>query len=54
MAQLNYTSRGLRRRRGTDKREVTLPHKNPLIGETVRTSHTIEAKSEKQRTAEIG
>lgn len=48
MAEIRYTSRGMRRRRGTDKWEVTLSHTNPMTGETVRTFHTIEAKTEKQ------
>ena len=38
----------MRRRRGTDKWEVTLSHTNPMTGETVRTFHTIEAKTERQ------
>lgn len=45
---MKYTSRGLRRRRDTDKWEVILSHKDPMTGETVTTYHTIEAKTEKQ------
>ncbi len=48
MAELRYTTRSMRRRRRTDKWEVTLSHTNPMAGETVRTFHTIEAKTEKQ------
>lgn len=45
---MQYTSRGMRRRRNTDKWEVTLSHKDPITGEQVRSFHTIEAKTEKQ------
>lgn len=48
MADLNYTARSMRRRRGTDMWEISLSHKNPLTGETVRTYHTVEAKTERQ------
>ena len=49
MPEVRYKSRGgMRRRRGTDKWEVTLSHTNPMTGETVRTFHTIEAKTERQ------
>ena len=48
MADLNYTARSMRRRRGTDRWEISLSHKNPLTGETVRTYHTVEAKTERQ------
>ncbi len=48
MSEVRYTSRGMRRRRGTVKWEVTLSHANPMTGETVRTFHTIEAKTERQ------
>lgn len=44
---LRYTSRGLRRRNNTDKREVTLSHVGPATGETVRTFHTVGAKTKK-------
>ena len=47
-AKMKYTSRGLRRRRDTDKWEVILSHKDPATGRSVTTYHTIEAKSEKQ------
>ena len=45
---MQYTSRGLRRRRDTDKWEVILTHKDPLSGEQVTTYHTVEAKTENQ------
>ncbi len=45
---MRYTSRGLRRRRDTDKWEVILSHKDPVTGKAVTTYHTIEAKTEKQ------
>ena len=48
MASTNYTTRGIRRRRGTDKWEITLSHRDPFTGEQVRTFHTIEAKTQKQ------
>ena len=48
MAKLNYTTRGIRRRRDSDKWEITLSHKDPITGEQVRSFHTIEAKTEKQ------
>ncbi|MDD5893477.1 MAG: hypothetical protein PUC67_03920 [Coriobacteriaceae bacterium] len=47
MQSLRYTSRGLRRRNNTDKREVTLPHVDPVTGETARTSRTVGAKTKK-------
>ncbi|MGI6535115.1 MAG: tyrosine-type recombinase/integrase [Eggerthellaceae bacterium] len=48
MAELNYTTRSMRRRRGTDMWEVTLSHKNPLTGEVERTYHTVEGKTQRQ------
>ena len=45
---MKYTSRGMRRRRNTDKWEVTLSHKDPITGEQVKSFHTIEAKTKKQ------
>lgn len=48
MAELNYTTRSMRRRRGTDMWEISLSHKNPLTGEVVRTYHTVEAKTQRQ------
>ena len=45
---MEYTSRGLMRRRGTDKWEVVLSHRDPLSGEQVRSFHTIEAKTKKR------
>ena len=47
MQSLRYTSRGLRRRNNTDKREVTLSHVDPVTGETVRTSRTVGARTKK-------
>lgn len=47
MQGLRYTGRGLRRRNNTDKREVTLPHVDPVTGETARTSRTVDAKTKK-------
>ena len=50
---MRYTSRGLKRRRGTDKWDVTLSHRDPLSGELVSTYHSVEAttlkKAEKAR-----
>lgn len=48
MADLNYTTRNMRRRRGTDMWEISLSHRNPLTGEVVRTYHTVEAKTQRQ------
>ena len=45
---MRYMSRGLRRRRGTDKWEVILSHKDPVAGKAVTTYHMIGAKTEKQ------
>lgn len=57
MQSLRYTSRGLRRRNNTDKWEVTSPTIEPVTGETVRTFHTVDAKTkkgaEKARDAQI-
>lgn len=47
MQSLRYTSRGLRRRNNTDKREVTLSHVDPVTGETARTFRTVDAKTKK-------
>lgn len=47
MQSLRYTSRGLRRRNNTDKWEATLSHVDPVTGETVRTFHTVDAKTKK-------
>ena len=38
-----YKSRGLKRRRNTDKWEVTLAHKDPMTGEVELSYHTVEA-----------
>lgn len=43
---MKYSSRGMRRRGGTDTWEVTLSHKDPLSGMLVRTYHYIEAKTQ--------
>ena len=40
---MRYTSRGLRRRRNSDKWDVTLSHRDPLTGELVSTYHSVEA-----------
>ena len=45
---MRYTSRGMRRRRNTDKWEVTLSHKDPVTGERLTSYHTVEAKTERQ------
>ena len=45
---MEYTSRGLKRRRNTDKWEVVLSHRDPLTGEQVRSYHTVEAKTQKR------
>ncbi len=45
---MRYTSRGMRRRRNTDKWEVTLSHHDPVTGKQVSTYHTVKAKTEKQ------
>lgn len=47
MQSLRYTSRGLRRRNNTDKREVTLSHVDPVTGETARTFRTVGARTKK-------
>ena len=44
MTETNYTTRCMRRRRGTDKWEVTLSHTNPITGETVRPYHSMRSK----------
>jgi hypothetical protein len=46
--EMEYTSRGLKRRRNTDKWEVTLSHRDPLTGEQVPSYHTVEAKTRKR------
>ena len=46
--ELKYTSRSLRRRRNTDQWECSLSHTDPLTGETVRTYHTLVAKTQRQ------
>ena len=45
---MEYTSRGLKRRRNTDKWEVTLSHRDPMTGEQVPSYHTVEAKTRKR------
>ena len=44
MAELNYTTRSIRRRRNTDMWEISLSHTNPITGKQIRTYHTVEAK----------
>lgn len=43
-----YKSRSMRQRRGTDKWEIRLTHKNPMTNEIETSYHTIEAKTEAQ------
>lgn len=43
---VEYASRGLRRRGDSDKWQVVLSHKDPLTGETVPSYHTVEAYAE--------
>ncbi len=45
---MRYSSRGMRRRRNTDKWEVTLSHRDPITGKLVSSYHTVGAKTEKQ------
>lgn len=45
---LTYTSRGLRRRRNSDRWEAVLSHTDPVTGEIVRTFHTVEGKTRRQ------
>ena len=45
---MKYRSKGLRRRRNTDKWELRLVHDDPLTGEEVLTYHTVEGKTRKQ------
>jgi len=48
MAELNYTTRSIRRHGAKDMWEITLSHRNPLTGEVIRTYHKVEAKTRKQ------
>ena len=48
MQNLTYTSRGLRRRRNSDRWEAVLSHADPVTGEVVRTFHTVEGKTRRQ------
>ena len=48
MQNLTYTSRGLRRRRNSDRLEAVLSHTNPVTCEAVRTFHTVEGKTPRQ------
>lgn len=45
---MRYRSKGLRRRRDTDKWELRLVHDDPLTGEEVLTYHTVDGKTRKQ------
>ena len=45
MAELTYTTRGVRQHGQKDSWEITLSHKDPITGEAVRTYHTVEAKT---------
>lgn len=42
---MQYTTRGLKRRRNTDKWEVVLSHRDPLTGKQVPSYHTVEGKT---------
>lgn len=49
MQQLKHTSRSLRRRRNSESKwEAVLSHKDPVTGEVVCTSHTIEGATHRQ------
>ena len=48
MAELNYTTRSIRRHGAENMWEVTLSHRNPITGEVVRTYHKVEAKTKRQ------
>ena len=48
MQSLTYTSRGLRRRRNSNRWEAVLSHADPVTGEVVRTFHTVEGKTRRQ------
>ena len=48
MAELTYTTRGVRQRGQKDSWEITLSHKDPITGEVVRTYHTVEAMTRRQ------
>ena len=48
MAELKYTTRSIRQRGAKEMWGITLSHKNPITGETVRTYHKVEAKTRKQ------
>lgn len=45
---MKYRSKGLRRRRNTDKWELRLVHDDPLTGDEVLSHHTVEGKTRKQ------
>ncbi|MBQ9041307.1 MAG: site-specific integrase [Eggerthellaceae bacterium] len=45
---MRYSSRGLKRRRNTDKWDVTLSHRDPLTGKLVSTYHTVKATTKKR------
>ena len=48
MAELTYTTRGVRQRGQKDSWEITFSHKDPITGKAVRTYHTVEAKTRRQ------
>ena len=59
MAELKYTTRSIRQRGAKEMWGITLSHKNPITGETVRTYHKVEAKDpqasrEEARRADLG
>lgn len=46
--EMLYTTRSIRRRRGTDCWEVSLTHPDPVSGTLERTYHTVQARTLKQ------
>ena len=48
MQNLTYISRGLRRRRNSDRWEAVLSHADPVTSEVMRTFHTVEGKTRRQ------
>lgn len=51
---MKYTSRGLRQRGAKDQWEATLSHTDPVTGESVRSYHTISAKTRRQAERKRG
>lgn len=50
---MRYMSRGLRRRRDTDKWEVILSHKDPVTGKAVTTYHMENRKADQKERNEL-